>query len=109
MNKVILVGRLGQDVELRYTPGGNAVANLSVATTEVWNDKEKGRQEKTEWHRVVVFGKQAENCNIYLKKGREVSIEGKIQTREWETKTGEKRHSTEIVAENVQFIGGRGE
>ena len=107
VNKVILVGNLGRDPELRYTPGGQAVTSFSVATNERWNDKEGKTQERTEWHRIVVWGKQAENCANYLQKGRPVYIEGRLQTREWEDKEGQKRQTTEIVAQTVQFLGGR--
>jgi single-strand DNA-binding protein len=109
VNKVILVGNLGRDPELRYTPGGQAVANFSLATTERFSNKEGERQERTEWHRVVAWGRTGEICAQYLAKGRSVYVEGRIQTREWEDKEGQKRWSTEIVATNVQFLGGRGE
>jgi single-strand DNA-binding protein len=105
VNKVILVGRLGQDPELKYTPNGQAVCNLSVATSEVWNDKNGQRQEKTEWHRVIVWGKPAENCAKYLGKGRLVYLEGRNETRSWEDKnSGEKRYATEVIANMVQFL-----
>lgn len=105
INKVIIVGRLGQDPEVRYTPNGQGVANFSVATSETWIDKQSGdKQEKTEWHRIVVWGKLAELCRDYLKKGRQVYIEGKLQTRSWNDKTDVKRYATEIVAQNVQFL-----
>ncbi|MCB9095842.1 MAG: single-stranded DNA-binding protein [Halobacteriovoraceae bacterium] len=108
INKVMLLGRLGQDPELKYTPSGAAVCNFSLATSETWNDKSSGqRQEKTEWHRVVCWGKTAELCNQYLAKGRQVFLEGRLQTRSWDDKDGNKRYTTEIVASNVQFIGGR--
>ena len=106
VNKAILIGNLGRDPELRYTQGGQAVANFTLATNERWNDKDGNSQERTEWHRVVVWGKQAENCAQYLSKGRNVYIEGRIQTREWEDKEGQKRHTTEVVAQTVQFLGG---
>ena len=110
LNRVLLIGNLGADPEVRYTQGGSAVANFRIATTEVWNDRGSGeRNERTEWHRIVVWGKQAENCGEYLKKGRTVFVEGRIQTREWQDKDGNKRYTTEIVANNVQFLGGRGE
>ncbi len=110
VNKAILVGNLGRDPELRYTQGGQAVANFSLATSETFNDKSGQRQERTEWHRIVVWGKVAENCAQYLAKGRTVYIEGRIQTREWENKEGQKQRTTEIVAQTVQFLGGpRGE
>lgn len=101
------MGRLGQDPELRYTPTGAAVANFSLATSEQWTDKSGQRQEKTEWHRIVVWGKLAELCNQYLSKGRQAFIEGSLQTRSWDGKDGTKRYTTEIVARNVQFIGGQ--
>jgi single-strand DNA-binding protein len=109
LNKVMLIGRLGKDPELRYTAGGAAVANFTVATNERWIDKDKTAQERTEWHRVVVWGSQAENCQKYLAKGRQVFLEGRIQTRQWDDKDGNKRYTTEIVAQNVTFLGGRGE
>jgi len=105
MNKVIVMGRLGRDPELKYTPTSLAVCSFSVATSESWKDKSGNRQEKTEWHNIVVYGKQAENCNMYLKKGRQALVSGKLQTRSWEDKQGSKRYMTEIVAENIQFIG----
>lgn len=105
INKVIVLGRLGQDPEVRYTPSGQAVANFSVATSDVWLDKQSGeRQEKTEWHRIVVWGKLAELCKDYLSKGRQVFIEGKIQTRSWNDKNDQKRYITEVVAQNIQFV-----
>jgi len=107
VNKVIVVGNLGRDPELRYTPSGQPVASFSVATNERWNDRDGKPQERTEWHRIVVWGKQAENCANYLQKGRSVYIEGRLQTREWEDKEGQKRQTTEIVAQTVQFLGGR--
>jgi len=106
VNKVILLGRLGQDPELKYTPGGAAVCNFSVATTESWTDKQGAKQEKTEWHRIVVWGKLAELCNQYLAKGRQAFVEGRLQTRSWDDKDGTKRYTTEIMANTVQFIGG---
>lgn len=107
VNKVIILGRLGQDPELKYTPSGAAVCNFSLATSETWNDKNTGqKQEKTEWHRVVVWGKLAELCNQYLSKGRQAFVEGKLQTRSWDDKNGQKRYTTEISATTVQFIGG---
>jgi single-strand DNA-binding protein len=105
VNKVILVGRLGRDPELRYTQGGQAVANFTVATNEFWRDKDGEKQERTEWHRIVAWGKQAEFCGNYLTKGRQVYVEGRLQTREWEDKEGEKRRTTEIVANTIQAIG----
>ena len=108
VNKVILVGNLGRDPELRYIPSGQAVANFTLATNERWRDKEGNNQERTEWHRIVVWGKSAENCAQYLQKGRSVYVEGKLQTQEWEDKEGNKRKTTEVVAQTVQFLGGRG-
>jgi single-strand DNA-binding protein len=107
VNKVILIGNLGRDPELRYTAGGQPVASFSVATNERWNDREGKPQERTEWHRIVVWGKQGENCANYLAKGRTVYIEGRLQTREWEDKEGQKRQTTEVVAQTVQFLGSR--
>ncbi len=108
VNKVMLIGNLGRDPELRYTQGGSAVCNFSVATNERWRDKDGNNQERTEWHRIVVWGKQAENCAQYLQKGRTVFIEGRLQTRDWEDREGNKRQTTEINAMTVQFLGGRG-
>jgi single-strand DNA-binding protein len=107
VNKVIILGRLGQDPELKYTPGGMAVCNFTLATSESWADKAGQKQERTEWHRVVVWGKLAELCNQYLTKGRQAFIEGSLQTRSWDDKSGQKRYTTEIVAKTVQFIGGQ--
>jgi single-strand DNA-binding protein len=106
VNKVIILGRLGQDPELKYTPSGTSVCNFSLATSESWTDKSGQKQEKTEWHRIVVWGKLAELCNQYLTKGRQAFVEGKLQTRSWEDKDGSKRYATEILASTVQFIGG---
>lgn len=106
VNKVMVLGRLGQDPELKYTPSGQPVCNFSMATTESWNDKSGQKQERTEWHRIVVWGKVAELCNQYLAKGRQAFIEGRLQTRSWEDKSGQKRYTTEINANNVQFLGG---
>ena len=108
VNKVILVGNLGANPEVRFTQGGQPVANLRIATTERWTDKSGQRQESTEWHRVVLFGKTAEVAQKYLTKGRQVFIEGRIQTRQWQDQQGQKRYSTEIVATNMQMLGGRG-
>jgi single-strand DNA-binding protein len=105
VNKVIILGRLGQDPELKYTPSGAAVCNFTVATSESW-EKDGNKQERTEWHRVVVWGKLAELCNQYLSKGRQAYVEGKLQTRSWDDKDGNKRYTTEVVATTVQFIGG---
>ena len=109
VNKVILVGRLGRDPETRYTGGGQAVANFSVATDETYKDRNGERQKRTEWHRITVWGKQAEIAQQYLKKGSLVYIEGRIQTREWQDKEGQKRTSFDIVANNFRMLGGRGE
>ncbi len=110
VNKVIIVGRLGGDPEVRYTPGGQSVARLSIATSENWNDKQGQKQERTEWHRVVVWGKMAEVVGQHLTKGRQVYVEGRLQTRSWDDKaTGQKKYSTEIVASTVQFLGGSSE
>ena len=106
VNKVIIVGRLGQDPELKYTPSGAGVCNFSMATTESWSDKSGQKQERTEWHRIVVWGKLAELCNQYLSKGRQAYVEGRLQTRSWEGKDGQKRYTTEINATTVQFLGG---
>lgn len=106
VNKVILVGNLGRDPELRYTKSGQPVATFSVATTESWNDKSGERTERTEWHRIVAWGRTGELCSQYLSKGRSVYIEGRIQSREWEDKEGQKRNTTEINAQTVQFLGG---
>lgn len=106
VNKVILVGNLGRDAELRYTPGGAAVATLSLATSESWVDKQQHRQEKTEWHRIVLWGKAAESLNEYLTKGKQVYIEGRLQTRQWADKDGNKRFSTEIRADHVVLLAG---
>ena len=108
VNKVILVGNLGRDAELRYTPGGAAVATLNMATTEVWNDKSGQRQEKTEWHRVVLWGKTAESLSEYLTKGKQVYVEGKLQTRQWDDKDGNKRYTTEIKGDRIVLLGGGG-
>jgi single-strand DNA-binding protein len=108
VNKVILVGNLGRDAELRYTPGGAAVATLNLATTEVWNDKNSQRQEKTEWHRVVLWGKQAESLQEYLTKGKQIYVEGRLQTRQWDDKDGNKRYTTEIKADRITLLGGAG-
>jgi single-strand DNA-binding protein len=107
VNKVILVGRLGQNPEVRYTPSGQAVANFSLATNESWTDKAGQKQERTEWHRIVVWGKLAELCNQYLSKGRQAYIEGRMQTREWQDKDGQKKYTTEVQAQTVQFLGGQ--
>jgi single-strand DNA-binding protein len=108
VNRVILIGNLGRDPELRYTQSGQPLTRFSLATNERFKQGDDW-QERTEWHRVVVWGKQAENCAQYLQKGRSVYIEGRLQTRDWEDKEGNKRQTTEIVAQTVQFLGGRGE
>lgn len=105
INKVILIGNLGRDPELKYTPGQNAVCNFTLATNEQWTDKSGAKQERTEWHRIVVWGKQAEICGQYLKKGRQVYIEGSLTTREWNDKDGNKRTTTEVKAQRVQMLG----
>ena len=107
LNKVQIIGNLGGDPELKYTASQTAVANFSVATKDSKKDKEGNRQEFTEWHRVVVWDKQAENCSKFLTKGRQVYVEGRIQTRSWEDKDGNKKYTTEIVAQNVQFLGSK--
>lgn len=110
INKVILIGNLGRDPELRYTQSGMPVASLSVATTRKWKNKQTNEwTEETEWHRVSVFGQTAEHCNNYLSKGRQVYVEGRLRTRSYDDKDGNKRYTTEIVADTVQFLGGRGE
>ncbi len=106
VNKAILIGNLGRDPELRYTQSGQSVANFTLATSENWVGRDGQKQERTEWHRIVVWGKSAENCAQYLAKGRTVYVEGRIQSREWEDKEGNKRQTTEIVAQTVQFLGG---
>src|SRR3954454_17572408 len=107
VNKVILIGNLGADPELKYTPSQRPLCNLRIATTEVYKDKAGQRQEKTEWHRVTVWGDQAENCSKYLSKGRSVYIEGKLQTRTYD-KEGQKHYATDVVADRVVFLGGGG-
>jgi single-strand DNA-binding protein len=110
VNKVLLIGNLGRDPEMRYTTGGIAVANFTVATTERWTDQGSGeRKEKTEWHRIVVFGKQAEIAGEYLRKGRQVYIEGSLQTREWTDREGAKRYTTEVKAQRFQMLGRPGD
>lgn len=109
INKVIVLGNLGKDPEIRYLPNGNAAANITVATSEKWKDKQTGEmQERTEWHRIVAFGRLAEIMGEYLKKGSPVYIEGKLQTRSWEDQSGTKKYTTEIVASELQMLGGRG-
>ncbi len=109
VNKAILIGNLGGDPEVRYTASGQAVANFTIATSEVFYDKDKNKQERTEWHRIVAWDRLAEICGEYLTKGRSVYIEGKIQTRSWEDKEGNKRWTTEIVARQMQMLGQAGE
>ncbi len=110
INKAILVGNLGKDPETRYTPSGSAVTNITVATSESWKDKQTGEtQERTEWHRVVFFNRLAEVAGEYLKKGSQVYIEGKIQTRKWQDNNGNDRWTTEIVGNEMQMLGGRGD
>src|SRR5438094_8791368 len=109
VNKVILVGNLGKDPEVRYTPGGQAVANFTIATNEAWTDKSGQKQERTEWHRIVVWAKQAELCGEYLSKGRQVYVEGRLQTREGTNKEGAKQYTTEVVANQVVFLSGGAE
>ncbi|MEO5970658.1 MAG: single-stranded DNA-binding protein [Bdellovibrionia bacterium] len=106
VNKVILVGRLGQTPEVRYTPSGAAVGNFSIATNENWMDKSGQKQERTEWHKIVVWGKTAENCSQFLAKGRQVYVEGRLQTRQWQDKDNQTKYTTEVVAQTVQFLGG---
>lgn len=108
VNKVILVGNLGADPELRYTPSGQPVATFRIATGDAWTDKDGQKQERTEWHRIVVWSKQAELASQYLSKGRQVYIEGRLQTREWQDRDGNKRYTTEIVANQLVFLGGGG-
>jgi len=107
MNRVILIGRLGRDPEVRYTNSGDAVANLSLATSETWKDKNGERQERTEWHKIVVFRNRAEFAKEYLSKGRMLAIEGKLRTRDWEDKNGNKRYTTEILANTLTILDGR--
>ena len=107
VNKVILIGNLGRDPEVRYMPSGDAVANITIATTETWKDKAGEKQEQTEWHRVAMFGKTAEIAGEYLKKGSQVYIEGKLQTRKWTDKEGQERYTTEIRADRMQMLGSR--
>jgi single-strand DNA-binding protein len=108
VNKVILIGNLGADPELRYTPGGQAVCDIRMATNESWTDKSGQKQERVEWHRVVVWGKMAEVCKQYLTKGQRLYVEGRLQTRSWDDKEGQKRYSTEIIANDFMFLGGAG-
>ena len=105
VNKAILVGRLGKDPEIKYTPSGTAIANFTMATSENYKDKDGQKQERTEWHRIVAFGKLAEICGEYLAKGKQVYVEGRIQTRSWDDKDGNKKYMTEIVANIMQMLG----
>jgi single-strand DNA-binding protein len=110
INKVILIGNLGKDPDVRYTAGGSAVANITVATSESWKDKQSGeRKEQTEWHRVVLFGKLGEIAGEYLKKGAKVYIEGRLQTRKWQGQDGQDRYTTEVVASDMQMLDSRGQ
>lgn len=110
VNKVFLVGNLGRDAELRHTPSNAAVSNFSLATTDTWTDKSSGqRQERTEWHRVVAWGRQAESLQPYLTKGKQICVEGRLQTREWTDRDGNKRQTTEINADRITLLGGRGD
>jgi single-strand DNA-binding protein len=108
VNKVILIGNLGKDPETRYMPSGDAICNITLATTDSWKDKSGEKQERTEWHRVAFFGKLAEIAGEYLKKGSQVYVEGRLQTRKWQDKEGQDRYTTEIVADRMQMLGGRG-
>lgn len=107
VNKVILIGNLGKDPEIRYTTGGSAVANFTIATSDSYTDKDGQKQEKTEWHRIVAWGRLAEICGEYLSKGRMVYIEGALRTRSWEDKDGNTRWTTEVVARSMEMLGGR--
>jgi len=107
VNKVILVGNLGKDPEVRYMPSGDAITNITLATTDSWKDKNGEKQEKTEWHRVAFFGRLAEIAGEYLKKGSQVYVEGRLQTRKWQDKEGQDRYTTEIVADRMQMLGSR--
>jgi len=110
VNKVILIGNLGRDPEVRSTPSGQTVANFTLATSRRWRDRDGNRQEKTEWHNIVVWGKQAEIAGQYLTKGKQVYIEGRLETRSWEDKThGDKRYRTEVICDNFQMLGSRGD
>jgi single-strand DNA-binding protein len=104
VNKVILIGRLGKDPEMRFTPNGKAVTNFTMATSEIWSDQNGEKQERTEWHRVVTWGKLAENCAKLLAKGKQVYVEGRLQTRQWDDRDGNKRYTTEIIANQMQIL-----
>ena len=108
VNKAILIGNLGKDPEVRFTSTGRAVARFPIATSEIWTDAEGNRQERTEWHTIIVWGKQGETCGQYLAKGRQVFVEGSIRTRNYDDKNGNKRYVTEIIAQRVRFLGGGG-
>lgn len=107
VNKVILIGRLGKDPELKSTPSGAQVCKFSVATDETWKDKSGQQQKKTEWHNIVAWNKLAEICGQYLTKGKQVYVEGKLETKDWESKSGEKHYSTQVVARDIKFLGSR--
>ena len=109
VNRVQLLGNLGRDAELRYTQGGAAVATLNIATTEKWRDKNQQMQESTEWHRVILWGKQAETLQQYLTKGKQIFVEGSLRTRQWDDKDGNKRYTTEIKADRITLLGGNGQ
>jgi single-strand DNA-binding protein len=109
LNKVMLIGNVGKDPEIRYLPGGNAVANFSLATNESYKNKEGKVEERTEWHKLVAFGKLAEICSEYVSKGKQIYIEGRIQTREWQDKEGQRRFTTEVIALNMILLGSKGE
>ncbi|CAG0990784.1 Single-stranded DNA-binding protein [Burkholderiales bacterium] len=108
INKVILIGNLGRDPEVRYLPNGDAVTNISVATTDTWKDKEGNKQEKTEWHRVTFYRRLAEIAGEYLKKGSQIYVEGRLETRKWQDKEGQDRYTTEIIASEMKMLGSRG-
>ena len=109
MNRVVLIGNLGRDAELKYTQAGTPVSTVTMATTETWNDRDGNRQEKTEWHRVVLWSRTAEALNEYLVKGKQIAVEGRLQTREWTDKDGNKRYTTEIRADRVVLLGSGGD
>src|SRR5689334_5770673 len=109
VNKVILVGNLGRDAELKFTPSGFPISSFSLATTDRRKDKDNNWQEKTEWHRIKLLGKQAESLQDYLKKGKQIYVEGRLETRSWDDKDGQKKYMTEIIADRIQLLGGRGE
>ena len=109
VNKVILVGNLGRDAELKFTPSGFPISSFSLATTDRRKDKDNNWQEKTEWHRIKLLGKQAESLQDYLKKGKQIYVEGRLETRSWDDKDGQKKYMTEIIADRIQLLGGRGD